>query len=170
MKKKLNLFLIIIVALLWGTVLYRYVSNSLPQTPVDENNVFVTKENIVLTLDRDTFLLNKLKYNPFGEISHDQVNSSSSSTVNYLVKHSRQKERKIVPDIVPTDAVPPEIVYFGYIKSENKELAIFSLNGKIKRLAKDQVFEGVVVKRFSKQNLTISYRKNDLIFEKAKND
>lgn len=168
MKKKLNLLLIIIVTLLWGTVIYRYVSNSFPQTSIEEDSIFVAKNDVVLTFDRDTFLLNRLKYNPFGQILYDQINSSQA--VNHLVNHSRKKERKIVPYIIPLDVVPPDIIYFGYIKSENKELAIFSLNGKIKRLAKDQGYEGVVVKKFSKQNLTISYRKKDLIFEKAKND
>ena len=126
-KKKINIVLILVVITLWGAVAYRsvnqyffpnqvYIADSYKQTNIDFKKVL-----------KDTFQLNKIIRDPFLDISSVQNTPSPNKVVKPQIFKAAVKKEKLPPAPIEW----PEISYYGYIKSVNKneELVMIKISG-----------------------------------------
>lgn len=155
MKKQINIALIIIVAGLWATVLYKYVSQYLVKKEFATVQKEYTTAIDAKIRQKDTFQLAALSRDPF-------LNKVFN---NAPVK--RPTFRKIMPsqpkkEVKPKIQIPfPQINYYGYIKSTDKkdELVLLKVNEKLMKLRMNQTMEGLKVTKIYKDSIQVSFNK-----------
>ncbi|HLA55567.1 MAG TPA: hypothetical protein VK623_05685 [Flavobacterium sp.] len=149
MKKKLNVILIIAVAVLWGTVIYKYVSQYFAKgIAVYESHQPVSEK--VATWQKDTFEIMPLKRDPFLNVAYaapHQVHRQS----NVRIK-TRQKPAPVHVDF-------PQLNYFGYLKSKDKsgELVLLKVNNKLTKLHVGESLDGLKIVKIYKDSVKVSF-------------
>lgn len=166
MKKAINIILIIFVLGLWGTIVYRYVSNLF----ITENSILSRndkKYSLVRIKDRDTFNLSLLKRDPF---LGNHMTSNIARSIPHFEKEVKSKPSKISVKNNSTSKFIPTIQYYGIIKSSSKkdELVIIKINNTLQKLRPNSEYEGVKIKKIYKDSILISFN-NNLMFIKRKN-
>ncbi|MFP9119326.1 hypothetical protein ACLI08_16175 [Flavobacterium sp. RNTU_13] len=159
MKKTLNIVLLIVVLMLWGTAIYRYVGGRLINQDSAIPHEAQWAGNSNLNISRDTFTLKPLAYDPFLKTIHYQANNNNNVPYRSTsVKKALNVPKIPVPQPITELPVMPDILYFGYIKSGScEETALVKVNGKSLRIGKGQTKEGVTVKGCNRKNLVITF-------------
>ncbi len=166
MKKKVNIILIIAVLLLWGSVIYKALSNYF----INDKNFSAVTENYdgkqFKIAEKDTFTLAILDRDPFLNKSFF-VKKDKPRTMAYI--YNKLVKKNIIP-VKNTKANFPLISYFGYIKSKEKkdELIIVKINNQLKKLRINETFEGLTVKKKFKDSIYISNNLETRTFVKNK--
>lgn len=154
-KKKLNIILLLFVLGLWGTVIYRYVSQYLYKQEVihlDSKQFFSFANQLH---KKDTFEMTSVKRDPF-------LNQSFSVTENKTVKNSYKPVRVAKKYFAVKEIYFPIVEYYGYIKSNNekkKELILIKSNGVLMKLKLEEEREGLKILRIFKDSIQISFNK-----------
>jgi len=154
MKKKINILLIVAVLLLWGSVIYKSLSNYL----FADKSLSVVSEihagKQFKIIEKDTFRLEILKRDPF-------LNKSFASKKDKIIGKSYVAKKAIEKKHIPvkeTKVSFPSVSYYGYIKSKEKkdELIIVKINNQLKKLRINETFEGLKIKKIFKDSIYIS--------------
>jgi hypothetical protein len=154
MKKKINIVLLLLVLCLWGTVIYRYVSQYFLKTDISitahQKKIFI--ENKILT--KDTFDMQNSHRDPFLNKSIAVRNFFSGS------RRSAKITVKEKPKVISTKSFP-RIQYYGYIKSDGKSAETFLLNidGSFFKLNLHQDKQGLKIVALKKDSIKVSYNK-----------
>lgn len=153
MKKKINIFLVIVVLLLWGSVIYKSL-----------NNYFFTDKSISVT--SDNYTVKEFKIREKDTFSLDIINRDPFLNKSFFIKKKSKgihitTKKTIKKDIIPVKKIKtsfPSISYYGYIKSKEKkdELIIIKVHNQIKKLRLSESFEGLTIKKIFKDSIQIS--------------
>ncbi|MEE9363944.1 MAG: hypothetical protein V3U92_15190 [Cellulophaga sp.] len=138
-RKKINKVLIVVVILIWGIVLYKFVSPYFKQTA---NNVLtaelLTKELKVIAKKKDTVALNLIDRDPFlGKPFYKKKRVGREKIAK------KTSVIKVTPKIIEW----PKITYLGFVKSKKnaRRLGLVRVDGKLYRVNKKEVIQGVMV-------------------------
>ena len=154
-KKYLNIGLIILFVVIWGSVIYRYFGN---KKTTNENTLAITipenyKDNY--TIAKDTFQLKLINKNPF-KIAKQIKRIKTPS------KRVAPKKKKIVKKVVKTNIVWPEITYHGFVKGERKstKLILLKINKRLYRKREKETIEEISLIKAYNDSLIVSLNKN----------
>lgn len=162
MKKRINIILLTLVLGLWGTVIYKYVSQYFTKKDSFINNQNEVSINSSKIKEKDTFSLNPLNRDPFLNKSY----YSENKPVVYKKTISTPKTN-VKPIINNIPKAPfPNINYLGYIKSKEKkyELALLKINGKFQRLKINQELDNLKLLSITKDSVRIKYFNDEKSF------
>lgn len=161
-KKQINIALIIVVLLLWGAVLYKYV------------NRFFNNEEIVYQqpefslpiakIEKDTFELQLLVRDPFlGKIT---IKKESNPIIKKIISKPIVKN---TPEPIITKPYPI-VQYFGYIKShdKNQKLILLKVNNRLERVRLNDNIDGLIVEQIYKDSVVVSFNKIEKSITKIK--
>lgn len=166
MKKKINILLIIAVLLLWGSVIYKSLSNYL----FADKNLSAASKNYTANqfkiIEKDTFKLENLTRDPF--LNKSSVIKKDKPTGKSYAAPKKATEKKSIPATAAT-APFPSVSYYGYIKSKEKkdELIIIKINNKLKKVRINETFEGLKIKKIFKDSIYISNNSETKTFFKS---
>lgn len=145
-KKYFNIILILVVAFIWGKLIYKYTRNS-TQVPMLVSQPKTNKTSI--NIEKTSFKIKNLDRDPF---------------LNKMVsKKTKKKHKKIVKKaIVSKNITWPRISYLGFIKNKNttKKLAILKVNGSIKNIKEATFFnENIYIRKIYKDSIILQLNK-----------
>jgi hypothetical protein len=150
-KKHINIALIILVLVIWGSIGYTYfVKDEVVQNTIITASTITPKQ---YTIHKDTFELKEIK-NPF-----QSVFVSSKKSASKVVSKNTKTPKKIVPTMVKW----PDIKYHGYVlsKGSSRKLGVIKINGKImKKREQDIVLENFKIKRIYEDSIQFIHNKN----------
>ena len=165
MKKKINIVLILVVAGLWGTVGYRFISNYLSSDISD--NIMGTKNNYTakLVTQRDTFLMERIARDPFLNRGVAEASISKQSVVPK--RNSNSTVNKVqLPKPVPQVKYWPEIQYLGYMKSgKENEVVLLKINGQLMRMRKGESRNDLTIHTVYKDSVAVLFNKEKKFFK-----
>lgn len=150
MKKKLNVFLIVFVLGLWGTVAYKYVKRFLMPTEIAQTAA--PKMYSAEIKAKDTFAMETIGRDPF-------LNSASAPVVKRVVRYSGPRVVKKEPPVFKPTVPFPKVDYFGFIKAHQKEVALLKVNSKLVRLSAGELSDGLKVVKIYKDSVQLGFGK-----------
>lgn len=157
MKKKINIALICAVLGLWGTVIYRSISNYLVKDAELLTGERLSVANFKI-VSKDTFELKRLNYDPFLQ-KHSIPQHTNNASANILKPTSWSKP-KVRTESAKAKSILgfPSIGYYGFIKSVDKkeELVILKINGRLRKVRANENFDGLKIKYICKDSLVIT--------------
>lgn len=158
MRKKVNMLLIVFVLGLWGTLGYRSVKLFFyePEQLVDTSVIVASTQ--FKKLEKDTFELQQLARDPFLGTYSKQKSERTYLGNSVKIQNKVSKLKTVAKKPFPS------VLYFGYIEKngvDQKELVLLKVNGKFLRLRINQSFEGLKIKKVSKDYIELSF--NDTI-------
>lgn len=160
MKKKINIVLILAVLGLWGTVVYKAVSQYLFPKEFVENATASTKSHFNSNLiNKDTFHLEAIPRDPF-------LNKQYQNPIVPKVFHPKSINKTVAQVIIPiVNKNWPTITYYGYIKSKekNEELILVKINQKLHKLRKTDQVEGVTINKVYNDSIALYFNKEKRI-------
>ncbi|KQX15062.1 hypothetical protein [Flavobacterium sp. Root420] len=166
-KKKINIILIIIVLVLWGSVFYKTINQYFFAKEIAVNTVYSSDKIEFNQINKDTFALEKVSRDPF-------LNKQTHEVVSYPKKYHTNNTRAVTKKaktvaIQPRELIVwPPISYHGYIKDSRGELVIIKINQKIYRLRKDALIQGIILKKISSDSLELDFNKERKIIKRFK--
>lgn len=156
MKKRINAILLIIVAGLWSTVIYKYVRQYFN---TDEPIAFTTNTNSSANKikAKENFSLNPIERDPF--LNQTQ----SKKTISRPIKITQTKKNNTIPVLKPTTTTQkpfPSIIYLGYIKSDNQknELILVKVNGVLQKIYNNETKNGIKIKKNEKDTIAVTFQ------------
>jgi hypothetical protein len=169
MKKKLNVALIVIVAALWGTVGYKFISNYVNKNEIQPNRASVINIKKLATA-RDTFQLAPIPRDPFlNSFTNKPANNSVAALgKNNIARISSKPVNTVKKAAVASIVEWPDIQYFGYIKSsKTNETVLLKINSQMMRIHKGQTQNGITLLNISKDSIAISFNKEKRHFRRT---
>ncbi len=158
MKKKINIFLLFLVVILWVTVVYKYVGQYLNTQKTQQLSAQVNSEQSLPLKQKDTFEFLTIARDPF----LDTYTTKRKTIVQHETNASRNE--RPIKNLKKTDTKEvttelPKIEYYGYIKSTNQEsqLVLVKLNHKLFKLRIGQSEQGVKVMKINNDSVLITY-------------
>jgi Tfp pilus assembly protein PilP len=149
MKKKINIILIIAVAAVWGTVIYKYVNQYLAKQDLTATTHYASRSGEVKIWNKDTFNLQPLKRDPFLNISSQRA---IPAVKRIFVSPAVKKPKKTI------SAAPfPQLKYLGYIKSNKAELVHLKVNDKLQKFRIGESVDGLMVLKIFKDSVKVSF-------------
>lgn len=152
MKKYLNILLIIVLVVVWGSIVYKFVPKEIPITGYERssiiNNLKTTgtgeKKGLLDTFDivvgsRDPFLDKAIIYEPtFAKLSENTF----TNTGRNQNKNSKKNW--------------PSILYIGYVQSDGKSsTALIRVNEKLYRKKVKDTFDGLTLLQKNKDSILV---------------
>lgn len=169
-KKKINIVLILVVLGLWGSIIYKTVYKYIaaPETVTEKSSSSHTV--ISSQINKDTFSIKTIARDPF---LNKQIQQTVSSTANQNAA-VRIAPRTVKPKIVVEKpkqlAIWPNMSYHGYIQDSKGEMVILKINAKMFRLRKNDLAEGITIKKISKDSLLLDFNNEKKILKRFKNN
>ena len=154
MNKK-NIFLLVVVVIVWMFVIYKLI-NPYRDSLISNVNTTRYPDKRIRFNTKDTFVLKTIKRDPF------LSNTISSNNNQVYIK----KKEALSPPVVKStpllnkEVVFPNMEYYGYIKSvnNNEQLIVMKLDYKIFKLKTGQSELGVTVLKTSNDSVLVSYK------------
>lgn len=157
MKKRINAILLIIVAGLWSTVIYKYVRQYFN---TDEPIAFTPNTNSSANKikAKENFSLNPIERDPF--LNQTQSKKTISRPIKSNTAHKNNTEAIIKKPITTTQKPFPSIIYLGYIKSDNQknELILVKVNGVLQKIYNNETKNGIKVKKNEKDTIAVTFQ------------
>lgn len=141
------------VALLWGTVIYRYVNNLLIKKELPaRSNTFVATDISKKIIVKDTFTLPEITRDPF-------LNTITTAVYKKPIARKPYSPVKVVPKKEPILVAIPSVQYYGYIKStaSTSELFMLRIDGKLHKLKLNQEVENFKITESKKDSVKLLY-------------
>lgn len=162
-KKPINIILICIVMLLWGTVIYRYFNNLSISDEYNTNQEQYNSNITFNTIEKDTFKLLKLDRDPF---LNKMYSNYESVLKQPLIK--RNNPKSVNKKEQTRFAAFPNIKYFGYIKSKNKneELVLLKINNRLERVKLKSKVEGLIIEKIYGDSIEVLFNNEKRVFIK----
>jgi len=153
-KKKINIILILVVLVLWGTVGYRAINRQFTgnETILEKQNQL---GNITLNqINKDTFELEKINRDPF---LNKEYQSVVPVTKTYAI-HSPVKKTTVPVIAKPQPNLSwPALKYYGYLKSKDQELILLKIDSKLCKLKLNDPINGLIVKKKYKDSIEVFF-------------
>jgi hypothetical protein len=156
-KKRINIVLIILVLVLWGTVGYKtinqyFFSKEQTMSNVQSNTVFNFSK-----IKKDTFNLETIQRDPF-------LNKSSIAQYqNPVVKKMYSQPKVVSKTIIQAKPIInwPSVSYYGYIKSKDKteELILVKIDNDLHKLRKNAIVDGLIIKKVFNDSIEVLFNK-----------
>jgi len=157
-KKKINIVLIVGVALIWGLLIYKFLGNSFVSQDDQQNYAATIYEELPASIQKDTFDLKEYSRDPFlGKVKRITGNSNSMSKKKTKQKTVLKKEKTKVVQLWP------QLQYLGFVKEEKAKepLLLLKVNGKLMREKSSfEFYKEFKVLIFYKDSLLVSFRKD----------
>lgn len=152
--------LLALVLGLWGTVIYKYVSQYLSK-PETVSSSSSNASIQALVRQKDTFELTPLSRDPF----LGKIMISSNKPIK---RKSGSKPVQIKEPVQKTVSFP-HINYYGYIKNKDQPemLVLLKVNGKLLKLKSGQVSEGLRVVKIFRDSVQLSFNREKRSFKKG---
>ena len=155
MKKRINIILLILVLGLWGTVIYKYLSQYFTKTEQFNSKKYTPYNSNSKIASKDTFTLKPLKRDPF-------LNKISIKTIPLKTTNAIPNKKTIPKKIEPVVEKPfPAITYLGYIKStaQKNELLLLKINGKLEKYHNNETKNEIKIQKTVNDTLLATYQK-----------
>ena len=144
-KKNLNKILIGLLILIWGILIFKYVSPYF-KSPKNQLAIEVIAPSEKYNLfTRDTFQLKAIKRDPF--LGTYKVKKEKTKSI--------QPTRKTIK--VKKNIVWPKISYLGYVKSNTNKskLGLVRINNKLHKVRKSQTIDQIQVVKILKDSIAM---------------
>lgn len=155
-NKNITYLLLAVVGLVWGTIIYRFIT-TLSQENAPIENISYQKIKTPQSLVPDSFILFANYRDPFLGRQFATVNTYNPQTIR--VKPIKNIKK---PEVLPVKSIIDWsfIRFSGIIKNKNtgKEVALISINGKEQMAGLNSVLENVTILSFSKDSLHVFYQ------------
>ncbi|QSB27648.1 hypothetical protein [Flavobacterium sp. CLA17] len=168
-KKKINIILIVVVLGLWGSVFYKTINRFFTSKELAVNNPAGSATVKFNQINKDTFALENVNRDPF---LNKQVQEVVSRPQRQYVPNSNHsgalvKKATAAPTIKHL-IVWPAISYHGYIKDSRGEMVILKIDSKMFRLRKNDLVDGLMIKKISSDSLEVDFNKEKKIIKRFK--
>lgn len=163
-NKAITYLLFLIVAIVWGTIIYKiffYSESDGVQVRIDNTQV---KENAQEHID--TFSLSLNYPDPFLKNSKVTPKNRANTPQTTQSQPGRKRVQKAAPQKQETIIVWPTIRYDGLIKSGVNTTAIVTINGKSHFLKKDEVEKEVKLLSITKDSIIVMYQQKTKTIKK----
>ncbi len=155
-KNKINIALIALVLTLWGTVAYKHIYK-----------YFVSNETTILQSEKNQeMLFSKIEKENFSldNIARDPFLNNKNSIVKDLPKQEIILEKPVIikkPEVFKPEIICPQIEYYGYIKSFNKneELILIKISDNLYKSRKKATLEDVFLEQIYNDSIVIVFNK-----------
>nr|WP_299384822.1 hypothetical protein [Allomuricauda sp.] len=157
-RKKINTILITAVALIWGVVLYKFISPYFSDPPVTFTVQSATKKRTVASKIKDTVVLIYPARDPFlGRVSRPKA-----KTTKQVSKPRTTKPKPAINFVWPT------VDYMGFVKSKTSKnpLGLVRIDGKLHRVHLNAVANGLKVTKINGDFIQLTHGKNSKEFKK----
>lgn len=157
-KKRLNIILIVSVTLIWGVLLFKFVSPYFKQTDTVITADVLVKKTIVVTQNKDTVNLYFPQRDPFLGISAKVIRKKNPTKV----------VRKITTKVAVKPITWPKIEYLGFVKSKTnaKRLGLIRIDGTLYRVNKNEIMKGLRIVLIDKVSILVMNGKEKKYFKK----
>jgi hypothetical protein len=154
-KKKINIVLIIVVLALWGSVFYKTVYQYFSSKELTGQKTFASGKTEFIQINKDTFALETVARDPF---LNKQTQEIVVAPKAYKPNNSATISKKITKVTPPKQVLYwPSISYHGYIKDSRGEMVLLKINSKMFRLRKNDIVEGIMIKKISSDSLELDF-------------
>lgn len=163
MKKKINIVLLVLVLTLWGTVIYRYVSQYFSKDELLSSSQSNSNFSNLNIKSKDTFELVPLHRDPF--LNKEYYTESKPKPISLPYKPATSKAKPSIQ--ITANKTFPAVNYLGYIKPEKGvELVLIKVNGTLLKLKNNESKEGIKVLQIFKDSIKVSYEGEAKIIRK----
>jgi len=149
-KKRINIVLIIGVALIWGLLIYRFLGNSFTSQENQKGSVAIAYDELPTLIQKDTIELKLYTKDPF---------LGTLKNTRKLV--SKTKKGATIKKIKSVLAVQwPQLQYLGFVKEvkAREPLLLLKVNGKLMRKKSSfEFYEGMKILNFNRDSLLIKF-------------
>lgn len=163
-NKAITYLLFLIVAIVWGTIIYKiffYSESDGVEVRIDNTQVKDdTQEHI------DTFALSLNYPDPFLKNSKVSPRNHANTSRPTLSQSGKKPAPKAAPKKQEAIIVWPTIRYDGLIKSNDITTAIVTINGKSHFLKKDEVAKEVKLLSITKDSIIVMYQQKSKTIKK----
>lgn len=167
-KKKINIILIVVVLGLWGSVFYKTINRFFTSKELAVNNASGSATVKFNQINKDTFALENVSRDPF---LNKQVQQAVSRPQRQYVpnpNHSAVVKKAAPAPTMKQLIVWPAISYHGYIKDSRGEMVILKIDSKMFRLRKNDLVEGLMIKKISSDSLEVDFNKERKVIKRFK--
>ncbi len=156
-KKNINLILIFLVLVLWGTVAYKSVHRYFFSDTNGKIEFANANKINFYHINKDTFNLKIINRDPFLNKESEVVKViPPSSNIRKSIIISKPKIIKI------TEVVKwPTLSYYGYLKSKEKteELILVKINNQLYKLRRNTTINGLVINKVYNDSIEVTFNK-----------
>lgn len=164
-KKKINIILIIAVLALWGTVGFRVVNRHFTSNEETIENSLQKNSFTLKLINKDTFILEKIDRDPFLNKQFQAENTVFRKIISNFPSIKKTTVSKS-PLNTPTLSWP-ELIYYGYIgsKEKNEELVLLKIDSKLCKLKLNESYNGLIVKKKYKDSIEVFFNSQKRIIK-----
>jgi hypothetical protein len=167
-KKKINIILIVVVLGLWGSVFYKTINRFFTSKELAVNTTSGSATVKFNRINKDTFALENVARDPFLNKQVQEVVSRPQR--QYVPNHSGGP---VIKKAAPTPTMKhlivwPAISYHGYIKDSRGEMVILKIDSKMFRLRKNDLVDGLMIKKISSDSLEVDFNKEKKTIKRFK--
>ncbi|MEO8533266.1 MAG: hypothetical protein ABI441_05930, partial [Flavobacterium sp.] len=168
-KKKINIVLIVVVLGLWGSVFYKTITQYFTSKELAVNTSASSGKVKFNQINKDTFALENVSRDPFlNKQVQEVVSRPQRQYVPNNYSGSAVKKAKPATTAVRQLTIWPAISYHGYIKDSRGEMVILKIDSKMFRLRKNDLVEGIMIRKISSDSLEVDFNKEKKIIKRFK--
>ncbi|RUT69887.1 hypothetical protein D0817_14835 [Flavobacterium cupreum] len=167
-KKKINIILIVVVLGLWGSVFYKTINRFFTSKELAVNNSSGSTTVKFNQINKDTFALENVSRDPFLNKQVQEVVSRPQRQYVANTSHSAAVKKAAPAPTMKHLIVWPSISYHGYIKDSRGEMVILKIDSKMFRLRKNDLVDGLMIKKISSDSLEVDFNKEKKIIKRFK--
>ena len=158
MKKKLNFFLIGLLIIIWGSVIYKYFGKKEGNENLNFAELPLAKQNIRIDKTKDTFKLEFSGRDPFLNTKPITRPALKTTQSNTIAKKTNKK--------TATNVMWPKIEYYGFVKSNNSksELVVIKINSRLHKVRENQEIDELKITETSSDSIEIEFQKKKRFF------
>jgi len=152
-KKYLNIILVVILVIIWGSIINKYFGKKTTDNNMVALNPLISNYTYSQEMSKDTFQLKLINTNPF--------KASIKKNKSKMVLNNNMQKKKNLKKGTDKNVPWPTISYHGFVKGEDKKtkLVILKVNNRLyRKREKEKINELLVVKAY-KDSLIISNNK-----------
>lgn len=158
MKKKLNFFLIGLLIIIWGSVIYKYFGKKESNKNLNFAELPLAKQNIRIDKIKDTFKLEFSGRDPF-------LNTKPVRERVFKAKQSKVVSKKSSKRVIAS-VMWPKIEYYGFVKSNSSksELVVIKINSRLHKVRKNQEIDELRITQTWSDSIEIEFQKKKRFF------
>lgn len=149
-KKRINIVLIIGVALIWGLLIYRFFGNSFTSQENQKGSVAIAYDELPTLIQKDTIELKLYTKDPFL--------GTLKNTRKLVLKTKKGVNVKKTKPIIVVQW--PQLEYLGFVMEEKAKepLLLLRVNGKlIRKKSSFEFYEGMKILNFYRDSLLVVF-------------
>jgi len=155
-KKQLNKVLIVALAIIWGVIIFKYVSPFFKSNEAVAEFTGIPIKSKFKSFKRDTFLLKTIKRDPFLGASFKIKKSGIRKPLKRKIRSNNK------------NVIWPRIAYLGFVKSNKskRKLGLVRINNQMHRVRKGTVINGVLVFEIQEDSVGLRFNNDKKYFKR----